>query len=115
MGRAPQPFQIVEEALLLQEQVDDHIAVIHQHPATVGGPFDRERQLGITFLDGLAHIVRQRFQLAVTVAVTDDEEVGDDRVRAQIEQDDLFRLFVLDDIYDIASQFQSVQRSLPIG
>jgi hypothetical protein len=53
--------------------------------------------------------------LAVTVAVTDDEEVGDDRVRAQIEQDDLFRLFVLDDIYDIASQFQSVQRSLPIG
>jgi hypothetical protein len=49
-------------------------------------------------------VIRQRFKLPVTVAVTDDEKVGDDRVGAEIEEDNILSLLVLNNLNDMSSQ-----------
>jgi len=49
-------------------------------------------------------MVNQRFKLAVAVAVTDDKEIGDDGVRAKVEEDNILGFFVLNDLYDMSSE-----------
>ena len=57
MGAAPHAFQVVITTLLFLEEMDDRIAVIHQHPTAFGCPLNRGRQLIIGFLDLFAHII----------------------------------------------------------
>ncbi len=101
---APQPFQVVVQTLLFQEQMHDHIAVVHQHPAALRHAFDGMRQLAIVLLDAGAHIVNQRLKLPVTVAVSDDEEIGDDGVGAQVEEDNIFRFLIFNNLYYMSSE-----------
>jgi hypothetical protein len=49
-------------------------------------------------------VIHQRFKLPVAVAVTDDKKIGDDRVGAEIEEDNVFCLLVLNNLYDMSSQ-----------
>jgi hypothetical protein len=49
-------------------------------------------------------VIHQRFKLPVAVAVADDEKIGDDRVGAEIEEDNIFCLLVLNNLYDMSSQ-----------
>jgi len=102
---APQPFQVVIQALLFYEQMDDHIAVVHQHPAAFRHTFNGMGKLDVVLLDAGAHVIHQRFKLPVTVAVGNDEEVGDDGVGAQVEEDNILRLFIFNNLYDMSSQF----------
>jgi hypothetical protein len=46
----------------------------------------------------------QRLKLPVAGAVADHEKVGDDGIGTQIKQDDIFGLFVLDQINNVTSQ-----------
>ena len=77
MGAAPHAFQIVIAAFLGLEKMHNNIAVVHQDPAAFRPAFYRERQLGILFFHLFAHGVRQRPQLAVTIAGADDKIIGE--------------------------------------
>ena len=108
----PQPFQIVVAALFFDEQMHDHIAIIHQHPTAVGRTLDGKRQLGELFFDQLAHVICQRAELPVTIAVANDKKVRDDGIGTQIQQSNIFCFFVFDYIYNVARKFECIQRSL---
>ena len=94
MGATPHAFQVVVTTFIFLEEMDDSIAVIHQHPTAFGCALNRGRQLAVLFFDLLAHIISQRAQLTITVAGADDEVIRDDSIRAQVEQDDVFSLFI---------------------
>jgi hypothetical protein len=50
-------------------------------------------------------VIHQRFKLPVAVAITDNEKVRNNCIGAKVEEDDILRLFVLDDLNDLSSQF----------
>ncbi len=113
-GLAPEFFQVVIGAHFGIEQVDDDIAVIYQHPAILSAPLDAQRYKPFDLFDFFSDIVHDRVKLAIAVGLAYHEEVGDGRYRAQITQDDLFALFVRNQIDNVPRQinylyFQIVQ------
>ena len=52
-----------------------------------------------------AHTVGNGAQLTVTVTGTNDEVIRDDRIRAQVEEDDIFGLFIFYRIDDKTGEF----------
>ena len=105
MGAAPHAFQIIVMAFVFLEEMHDRVAVIHQHPTAFGCAFNRGRQLGVLFFDLFAHTIGQRAQLTVTVTGTNDEVIRDDGIRSQIEQNDIFGLFIFYRIDDKTGEF----------
>src|ERR1700758_5133378 len=59
---APQPFEVVIHARLLRKNVDQEIAVIHQHPFGVLVAFDACRVLALLF-QRLLDLIRDRLDL----------------------------------------------------
>jgi hypothetical protein len=92
------------------EDVDEHLAVVHQHPFGVVHALDIE---GIDPLltDLLVYLPCDGPDVAVTGAGANNKVVGDDRYLADIEQYDILCFAVLGDIYNLASQFVWFQRS----
>lgn len=82
----------------------DHIAVIHDYPAVAG-----ETLLFALFLMLDADIFNDGFREGVDHAVAgagaDDEIVGKRNDIFQIDQDDIFTLFVFQGIYDFTGKF----------
>lgn len=78
----PETFEIVEFTLYFGENMNDHIAVVHQHPTAITSAFSGNRQAAVLLLDCLAHTIGNRFDLAVAVPGANDEEIGDNRVGA---------------------------------
>ena len=98
VGFLPEAFQIIEFALFLAKDVHDHVAVVHQHPAAVRLAFDRDRQPAVLILDGFAHALGDGANLAVAVSCADDEKIGDNRIGAEVEQDDVLGFLTFDSI-----------------
>ena len=105
MSTTPHAFQIVVITFICLEDMDDCVAVIHQHPTTFGCALNRRGQLAILFLDLFAHTVGNGAQLTVTVTGTNDEVIRDDSIRAQVEEDDIFGLFIFYRIDDKTGEF----------
>ncbi len=78
VGRAPEPFEVVERALVGREDVRDDRAEIDEDPAAVGVALGaRDGEIGLArFLDDG---VGDRTRLNDRSAGRDDEGVGDDR------------------------------------
>lgn len=89
------------------------IAVVHQHPTAVGCTLYREGQLAVFFFDLFADVISQRAQLAVTVTVTNDKIIRDDRIRSQIEKDNVFGLFIFNGVDDKAGEINRFQSKTP--
>src|SRR3954452_3906102 len=91
---APQLLEAVELAHLGDEDVDDHVEVVHEDPAGLVRALDTARQLAVVLLEALVDRVVDRLGLAVGVAGADDEEVGVARHAAEVEHVELDRLLV---------------------
>ena len=76
----PETFEVVKLAFVFTEDVDEHVAVVHQHPAAFAFTLYRDGQAIVLFLNGGTDAICHRFNLAVAVAGADDEKVGDNRV-----------------------------------
>ena len=84
----PQPFEIVELADRLVEDVDDHVAAIEERPLPATHPLDRDRpraHVGERVLDRL----RDALHLAVGARGADDQVVGDRREPGDVENDEV--------------------------
>jgi hypothetical protein len=90
--------------------VYDSIAIIHDHPAVTG-----EALLLSLFLMLGFHIVNngvsQRIDHAVTGTGADNKIVGKRDNAFQVNQDNIFALFVFKGIYNFAGKFKCVQFS----
>ena len=90
--------------------MDDHIAVIHDHPAVAGEAlfFALFSMPGADILDdgfgkGVDH--------AVAGASANNEIIGKGDDIFQVDQDDILALFIFQGIYDFAGKFECVQIS----
>ncbi len=95
----PQLLQPIAFALGGGEQVDDDTAKIHQHP-TAGRLALHPGRFAAVFLAG--HVIQrvgQRVELAFATAGTDDEIISKTGLDVHVQQDDVFRLFVFERVY----------------
>ena len=91
-GITPEPFEIIVVAGLLGEDVDDKVAIIHQHPFGILMTFDVRRTFaGIG--EALADLVADGLDLARIAAGADDEVVGKRGNLAQVENGDVGGFF----------------------
>ncbi len=88
----------------------DHIPVIENEPTFLCLPFHAAFFL-VVLLGGFGYGFRERVEHTVTGAVADHEVVGKRRDVLDIEQQDVFALFVLQGGDDFMSKFECVQRS----
>jgi len=79
----------------LDEQVDDDVEVVHQHPLRLRQALDAARQDPALRLAPQVDPVVDRLHLPVGAARADHEEVGVVDHPAQVEFDDRLRLLVI--------------------
>lgn len=79
---APETFQIVKLALAFSEDVDDHIAVVKQHPSARMLTLCGVGELAELGFDGFADIFGQGADLAVARPRADHKEIRNYGVRA---------------------------------
>ncbi|CAG0955450.1 hypothetical protein ARNL5_00457 [Anaerolineae bacterium] len=88
----------------------NHIAIIHNHPAVAG------KTLFSAFPPMfLAHVVdngiSKRIKHAVAGTGTDNKIVGKGNNAFEVDQDDIFTLFVFKGIYNFTGKFKGIQVS----
>ena len=91
----PQSFQIVEFAYLGSEYVHDHVAGIDQHPIAVGQALDVDA-LDSGFLEAFGDIFRDRADVPVGPARSDDHVVGKCGFATKVDGDRFFRLHIVE-------------------
>jgi len=91
---APEIFEPVKGTLALVEDVNHDISEIDHHPLAYGIAIGGRWLHAVLQLQLIADFARDRFQMRLRGAGTDDEEIREIRDAAQINRDDVFRLFV---------------------
>ena len=91
----PQSLEIVELAHLGPEYVHDHVAGIDQHPVAIGQALDMDA-FDSGFLETLGNIFRDRADVPVGPARSDDHVVGKCRFAAKVDGDRFFRLHIFE-------------------
>jgi len=95
----PDLFDIVEAAHFRAEQVDHNVTGIKQHPVTGGQAFDAHlTETGI--LERAHNVIRQRADVTVRTARSDDQGVGHRALAAQIDADNVLRLIIIQLVQD---------------
>jgi hypothetical protein len=106
----PQFFKVIVTALVGGKKVHNDIAIIHDHPAVAGKPL--LPSLFIMFgPDVINSGIRQRIDHTVTGTGADNKIISKRDDAFQVNQDDIFALFVFKGIYNFACKFKCVQVS----
>ena len=100
-------------ALIRREEMHNHVTIIEHQPAFIGCTGDATLFLVIIFC-GFEHAFGKRVEHTVTGAVANDEVICKRRDVFDVEQQDVFALFVLQGSDNIMCKFECVQIS-PLG
>jgi hypothetical protein len=76
------------------EYVHDDLQIIEHDPLAAGKPVDRGRFDGVPFFEAGLNLAGDRFEMRFGSPRADGEEIRESGNSAQIEDDDIFRLFV---------------------
>lgn len=90
----PQLLKFVAAALPFREGMHNDRPKIDQQPASFGVALDAGRLEPMRFPRRLGDPVHERSQLALARTRADHKEIGEDRLAAQIQQDDIIGLLV---------------------
>lgn len=117
-GIPPEPFQSVELALLILEDVNDEVSVIEQHPLRFGPSLVAKRP-ATPILELLDHVVGKALHMGTRRSGGNDEHLGYCEEIADVEQDYIEALLVSQGIgcrpgyrvgvVDVFLQIRSVQ------
>lgn len=88
--------------------MDDHVAKVHDQPAIVGLAFDAASPF-VLFVVSLLHCFGQRVQHAAAGGGADHKIIGKGCDFLDIDQQDIFTLFVFQGFYNGACQIKCVQ------
>jgi hypothetical protein len=92
-GIGPELLQSVVIAHISLEDVDHDVGEVHEHPVRTGQTLDTQRELA-TPGQHLANMIRNRFDLTFRVAGTQDQVIGDGGELRDVENEDVFGLFL---------------------
>ena len=90
----PQIFEAVESALVSVKNVDNHLQEIKHHPLAGGKSIDRDGSNRMILSQPCFEFVCNCFQLRLGRAGTNHKKICKCRDAAQIQHNDVFRLFV---------------------
>ena len=93
LGVAPQFFKGVMVTDVFQENVDDHIAEIHENPFCGSRAFNAERAMALSGQNSV-HVVRNRSSLALRVSGTQYEKICDGSQLGDMQDEDIGGLLV---------------------
>ena len=93
-GVTPQIFEAVEGALVSVKNVDNHLQEIEHHPLTGGESINRDGPNRMILSQSRFEFVCDRFQLRLGRAGANHKKICKRRDAAQIQHNDVFRLFV---------------------
>ena len=91
---APQIFEAVKGALVLVENVDNHLEEVEHHPLARRKSIDRNGTDRMILSQPRFEFVCDRFQLRLGRAGANHKKICKRRDAAQIQHNDVFRLFV---------------------
>ena len=91
---SPQIFQTVKSPLVAVEDVDHDFEIIEHDPLACGKTVNGSRAQAVVFLQSRFDLVRDRFELRFRRSRANHEEVSEAGNTGQIENDDVFGLFV---------------------
>lgn len=94
--------------------MDDHVAEVHDQPAVVRLAFGAAF-LFVRAFHRFQHRLGERVQHTSAGACADDEIIGKRRDFLDIDQQDVFALFVFQGINNGAGKFESVQKVTSLG
>ena len=95
---APEIFERVEAALFRVEDVHDHLHVIEHDPLAGGKAVHGRSAHTMILLEPRLDLAGDRFQLRLGRCGAKDEELGEGRNLAQIEDNDVLRLLVRSEV-----------------
>jgi hypothetical protein len=90
----PQIFKAVKGALFLVKNVNNHLQEVEHHPLAGGKSINRHGSHRMVLSQSRFDFVGDRFQLRLRRAGADHKKIRKRRDTAQIQHDDVFRLFV---------------------
>ena len=76
------------------KNVDDHLQIIEHDPLACGKPVNCHRPHGMVLSQSCFNFVCDSFQLRLGRGRANHEEIRERRDCAQVEDDDVFRLFI---------------------
>src|SRR3954451_14968399 len=91
-GIGPEPFKVVVAPDLVEEYVDDEVAVVEQHPLGVGEALDADGRWPVDRLYLSLDLLGDGLDLPAVVPAGDHEGVGDRQHTADVEDDSVLRL-----------------------
>ena len=97
-------------ALVGRKEMHDHVTVIHDEPAFARLSLHASLFL-VVFFQGFEHAFGERVQHTVAGTVADDEIIGKRSDILDVEQQNVFALFVLQGFDDFMGKIESVQVS----
>jgi hypothetical protein len=89
--------------------VQDDVEVVRQDPISLSSPLDGSRLQPVIALQPFANLVHDCLGLSRIPPVAQDEEVGVDADRPQVEDDDVLRQLLLGEAGNEASLFERGQ------
>lgn len=96
---SPELFEVVVGSKLRAEEVYNHRAVVEEHPSGVGRPLDVHGPR-VLVRHGLVDGVTERLKVTLVFTRGDDEVVGEVRLTAEVEDDDIRGELVGEDLGD---------------
>ena len=106
-GVAVKAFQIVVGTLFFGEDVDDVIAVIHQHPFTLAVAFDVIGAIANRLFEMIFYFITNRHILASVGTVGDNKIIGEGGYFAQIKYANVPALLFLYSLNDLVPGWRS--------
>ena len=111
-GVAVEALDLVEAADLVEEHVDDDVAVVEQHPLLLADALDAARRTAGRRPDRLLDLVDERAHEPPVGRVEHDEQLGDGEDLADVEDDDVAALLLVGGARgDVATVRASTSRS----
>jgi hypothetical protein len=107
-GVAPEVFEVVEFADVAAHDVDDDIEVIEDDPGGVDGAIRAAGGQLVIFFEVLLDFVDDGAEVRLARAGANDEVIGNAGDFAEVEDDDVFCLFVVREFPAEHSQFSGV-------
>lgn len=99
---SPQPFEVVELPRYRLEHVNDHVAVVEQHPFSLGDSLHSNWITVVFFLDPVVDFIGQSTNMAIGGAGGDHEDLGDLQQLGDVEEHDFEAFFVIQNVGDEA-------------
>jgi hypothetical protein len=91
---APEILQAVKGALVSMKHVDNYLQVIKHDPLAGRETVNRHRSNRVILSQSRFNFICDRFKLRLGSDRANHKEIGERRDRAQIQDDDVLRLFI---------------------